>query len=208
MGNPCTQILVERKEEMSGKMKITGIAVLAMIVLAGTAIAQGPGGWSPQAGGSHGGSFEMDHGPGVPGPGGPGQQGGFGMERLEQFRMMFRHIDLTEEQIEEIRSITENAREEAMGIMEAAGRPEDHTPFMDIFTSATLTVSDLEETVSQNSEIREAMQDVVFEAIVDIHNVLTLEQLDKLAEMAEEHSGAMGPGAGMDHGSGMGHPMR
>ncbi len=202
MGNPCAQIVTERKEEMSRKSKTIGIAVLAIMIMAGTAIAQGPGGWSPQAG-SHGGAPRMSSG-----PGGPGQQGGFGMERLEQFRMMFRHIDLTEEQIEEIRSITENAREEAMGIMEAAGRPEDHTPFMDIFTSATLTVSDLEETVSQNSEIREAMQDVVFEAIVDIHNVLTLEQLDKLAEMAEEHAGAMGPGAGMDHGSGMGHPMR
>lgn len=187
---------------MSRKMKTIGIAALAILILAGTAMAQGPGGWSPQAG-SHGGAPGMSSG-----PGGPGQQGGFGMERLEQFRMMFRHIDLTEEQIEEIRSITENAREEAMGIMEEAGRPEDHTPFMDIFTSATLTVSDLEEAVSENSEIREAMQDIVFEAIVDIHNVLTLEQLDKLAEMAEEHAGAMGHGAGMDHGSGMGHPMR
>ncbi|RKZ09860.1 hypothetical protein DRQ25_05025 [Candidatus Fermentibacteria bacterium] len=202
MGNPCTEIITERKEEMSRKMKTIGIAALAILILAGTAMAQGSGGWSPQAG-SHGGAPGMGSG-----PGGPGQQGGFGMERLEQFRMMFRHIDLTEEQIEEIRSITENAREEAMGIMEEAGRPEDHTPFMDIFTSATLTVSDLEEAVGENSEIREAMQDVIFAAIVDIHNVLTLEQLDKLAEMAEEHAGAMGPGAGMDHGSGMGHPMR
>lgn len=188
---------------MSSKMKTIGIAALAILILAGTAMAQGPGGWSPQAGGSPGGAHGM-----APGPGGPGQQGGFGMERLEQFRMMFRHIDLTEEQVEEIRSITENAREEAMGIMEEAGRPEDHTPFMDIFTSATLTVGDLEEAVSENSEIREAMQDVIFAAIVDIHNVLTIEQLDKLAEMAEEHAGAMGSGAGMDHGSGMGHPVR
>ena len=202
MGNPCTEIITERKEEMSRKMKTIGIAALAILILAGTAMAQGSGGWSPQAG-SQGGASGMSSG-----PGGPGQQGGFGMERLEQFRMMFRHIDLTEEQVEEIRSITESAREEAMGIMEEAGRPEDHTPFMDIFTSATLTVSDLEEALNQNSEIREAMQDVIFAAIVDIHNVLTLEQLDKLAEMAEEHAGAMGPGSGMDHGSGMGHPMR
>ena len=202
MGNPCTEIVTERKEEMSRRMKTVGIAALAILILAGTAMAQGPGGWSPQTG-SHGGAPGMGSG-----PGGPGQQGGFGMERLEQFRMMFRHIDLTEEQVEEIRSITENAREEAMGIMEEAGRPEDHTPFMDIFTSSTLTLGDLEDAVDQNSEIREAMQDVIFAAIVDIHNVLTIEQLDKLAEMAEEHAGAMGPGSGMDHGSGMGHPMR
>ena len=188
---------------MSEKMKIIGIAALAMIVLGGTALAQGPGGWSPPAGGPHGGGYEMGSG-----PGGSGQQGGFGMERLEQFRMMFRHIDLTEDQVEEIRSITETAKEEAMDIMEEAGRPEDHTPFMDIFTSPTLTVSDLEETMNQNSEIREAMQDVIFTAIVDIHDVLTLEQLDDLAEMVEEHAGAMGPGAGMNQDSGMGHPMR
>ncbi len=206
MGNPCAQIVTERKEEMSGKTKIIGIAALAIMILAGTAIAQGPGGWSPQAGGSHGGGYEMGHGPG--GPGSSGQQGGFGMERLEQFRMMFRHIDLTEEQIDEIRSITQTAREDAMGIMEEAGRPEDHTPFMDLFTSATLTVSDLEEAMGQNAEIREAMQDVIFGAIVDIHDVLTIEQLDKLAEIAEEHGGAMGPGAGMNSGSGMGHTMR
>ena len=188
---------------MSRKTKIIGIAALAMILLTGTAIAQGPGGWSPHGGGSHGGGHEMG-----PGPGGPGQQGGFGMERLEQFRMMFRHIDLTQQQIEEIRLITETAREESMGIMEAAGRPEDHTPFMDLFTNPTLTVSDLEDALGQNSEIREAMQDVVLQAIVDIHDVLTLEQLDKLAEMVEEHAGAMGPGPGMNHDSGMGHPMR
>jgi hypothetical protein len=155
---------------MSGRMKIIGIAALAIMILAGTAMAQGSGGWSPQAGSPHGGGYEMGPGSGGPGPGGPGQQG--------------------------------------MGIMEEAGRPEDHTPFMDIFTSATLTVSDLEEAMGQNSEIREAMQDVVFGAIVDIHDVLTIDQLDKLAQMAEEHAGAMGYGSGMDHGSGMGHQMR
>ncbi len=201
MGDSCTEIVTERKEKMSRKNKTIGIAVLAIMILAGTALAQGPGGWSPQAGG-----YEM--GSGQEGPGGPGQQGGFGMERLEQFRMMFRHIDLTDEQIEEIQSITQAAREEGMDIMEEAGRPEDHTPFMDLFTSPTLTVSDLEEAMGQNSEIREAMQDVIFAAIVDIHDVLNLEQLDKLAEMAGEHAGAMGHDSGMDHGSGMGHPMR
>ncbi len=204
MGNPCAQIVREREDEMSGKMKIIGIAALAMIVLGGTAIAQGPGGWSPQAGGYHGGAPGM--GPG--GPGGPGQSGGFGMDRLEQFRMMFRFIDLTGEQIEEIQSITGAAREEAMGIMEEAGRPEDRSPFMDLFTSPTLTVSDLENAMGENAEIREVMQDVIFAAIVDIHDVLTIEQLDKLAEMAEEHGGGMGQGPGMNSGPGMGHPMR
>ena len=89
-----------------------------------------------------------------------------------------------------------------MSIMEDAGRPEEHTPFMDIFTSPTLTVSDLEDAMGQMSDVREAVQEVFFEAVVEIHDVLTLEQLDKLAEMVEEHAGGMGPGTGM------GHPMR
>ncbi len=203
MGNPCAQIVTERKDEMSGKMKIIGIAALAILLLAGTAIAQGPGGLSPSAGGPGGGAHEMGSG-----PGGPGQNSGFGMENLARFRMMFRHMDLTEEQVAEIESIIVTAREEGMAIMEAAGRPEDHTPFMDVFTSPTLTVSDLEDTMGQMDEVREAMRDVIFEAMVDIHDVLTAEQLEKLAELAEEHAGSMGQGSGMDHGSGMGHPIR
>ncbi|MEN8207628.1 MAG: Spy/CpxP family protein refolding chaperone [Candidatus Fermentibacteria bacterium] len=188
---------------MSVKMKTIGITILALLVLAGTAIAQGPGGWSPHADGPGGRIHEMG-----PGAGGPGQQGGFGIENLARFREMFRHIDLSDEQIEEIRSITETARAESMEIMQEAGRPEDHPSFMDIFTSPTLTVSDLENAVGRMNEVRDEMQAVIFEAIVDIHDVLTLEQLDELSEIAHEHAEGMGHGTGMDHGSGMGHPMR
>lgn len=179
---------------MSQKMKIVGIAALALTLLAGTAMAQGPGGWGRADGGPHMGAAEMGPGPGA---GGPGMQGGFGMENLAQFRMMFRYIDLTDDQIEEIRSITETARQETMNIMEAAGRPEDHETFIEIFTSSILTVSDLEEVADKRDEAKEAVQDVIFEAIVDVHDVLTAEQLEKLVEMAEEHAGGMGRGPGM-----------
>lgn len=177
---------------MSGKTKIIGIAALALILLAGTAVAQGSGGWSPPTGGPHGGAYET-------GPGGPGQQGGFGMENLARFRMMFRHLDLTEEQANEIEFITETAREDVMGIVEEARSQSDRTDFMDVFTSPTLTVSDLENTMGQRHEVMEVVQSVIFEAIVDVHDVLTIEQLEKLAEMVEQHAGAMGHGTGMDH---------
>lgn len=193
MGNPCAQIVIERKDEMSGKMKIVGIAVLAMMMVAGTAMAQGPGGWSSPAGGSHRGAHEMG-----PGPGGPGQQGGFGMQNLAQFRMMFRHIGLEEEQISAIEFITETAREEVMAIMEEAGRPDNRASFIEVFTSPTLTVSDLEETMGQMDEVRDEVKYVMFEAMVDIHDVLTAEQLEKLANLVEEHP------HGMEHGPGMG----
>ncbi|MCD4701867.1 MAG: Spy/CpxP family protein refolding chaperone [Candidatus Aegiribacteria sp.] len=180
---------------MSGKAKIIVIAVLSVIILAGTAVAQAPGGWGSPAGGPQAGAHEM-------GPGGPGQHSGFGMENLARFRMMFRHLDLTEEQANEIESITEIAREDVMEIVEEARSQADRTHFMDVFTSPTLTVSDLENTMGQMHEVMEVVQYVIFEAIVDVHDVLTIEQLEKLAEMAEEHAG------GMDHGSGMGHPGR
>lgn len=180
---------------MSRKTKIVGIAALALTLLAGTAMAQGPGGWGRAEGGPRMGAAEMAPGPGV--------QGGFGMENLTRFRMMFRYLDLTEDQIDEIRSITETARQETKNIMETAGRPEDHGTFVEIFTSSILTVSDLEDVADQRDEVKEAMQDVIFEAIVDVHDVLTDEQLEKLAEIAEEHAGGMGPGPGMGN-----RPMR
>ena len=188
---------------MSGKTKIIGIVTLALILLVGTAVAQGPGGWSPTAGGPRGGAHDMSHG-----SGGPGQQAGFGMENLARFRMMFRYLDLTEEQAYEIESITQTAREDVMVIVEEARSQSDRTHFMDVFTSPTLTVSDLEETMGQMHEAMEVVQDVIFEAMVDVHDVLTTEQLEKLAAMAEEHAGGMGHGSGMDHGPGMGHPVR
>lgn len=180
---------------MSRKAKIIGLTALIMTLLAGTAIAQNPGGWGDPGGGPRGGGVEMaaEHG---------GAQGGFGMEMLARFRMMFRELDLSEEQINEIHTITETAREEARALMQESGMPEERTPFIEVFASAILTVSDLEETLGQNDEVREAMKDIIFQAIVDVHDVLTYEQLEKLAEMAEEHAGGFGHGPGMGFESG------
>lgn len=169
--------------------KTMGIMIAAVLMLAaGTLLAQGPGAWGAGAGGP-----QM----------GPGQvQGeGFGMEQLARFRMMFRDLDLSEEQIEEIRDIVEGTREEARAILEAARPEEEQETFMDMFTSPTLTVRDLEEAMGRMDEVREEVRDLVFQAIVDVHDVLTPEQLEKLAEMAEEHPHGMGPGMG---GPGMG----
>lgn len=158
------------------------------MLAAGTAIAQRPGGW-----GGHGG------GPRI-GPG-QGQAEGFGMEQLARFRMMFRGLDLTEDQIEEIRDIVEGTREEVRAILETARPEEDEETFMDMFTSPELTVRDLEDGMGHMDEVREEVRNLVFQAIVDVHDVLTPVQLEELAEMAEEHPHGMGPGMG---GPGMG----
>ncbi|MBN2585803.1 MAG: periplasmic heavy metal sensor [Candidatus Fermentibacteraceae bacterium] len=170
----------------TGKAMVT--AAVLMILTAGALLAQGPGGWGGQSGGP------------MMGPGG-GQLAGFGMERLAQFRMMFRELDLTEEQQEEIRSIVEDAREQVEAILESARPVEDRETFMDIFTSPTLTVRDLEESMDQMDQVREDVRDIVLQAIVDVHDELTAEQLQELSEMAEEHAFGMEEG----HGPMMGH---
>lgn len=123
------------------------------------------------------------------------------MEQLGRFRMMFRGLDLSDSQKEEIRSIVESARDDVRAIVEEAGAPDERTPFIELFTQPVLTVSDLEENLGAMDEIREAARDIIMQAIVDVHDVLTVEQLEELAAMAEEHGPGMGPGRG--HGMGM-----
>lgn len=178
---------------MSLKGKAIGLAVLVMLVTAGTLAAQGPGGFGGQQAGP------------MAGPGG-GPQGGLGMEHLERFRMMFRHLDLTEEQVEEIRTIVDEARERARELIEAARPVEDEETFMDLFTSPVLTVRDLEDSMARMDDVRDGVRDIVMQAIVDVHDVLTAEQLQRLAEMAAEGGFGMGreerPGM-MGHDPGM-----
>lgn len=162
---------------------------MVLLLTAGTLFAQG---------------FEGPAGGPAGGPGGGGHQSGFGMEQLARFRMMFRGLDLTEEQQDEIRSIVDEARERVQTLIETARPQEDRETFMDIFTSPTLTVRDLEDSMGQMDEVRDQVRDIVLQAIVDVHDVLTPEQLEALAEMAEEHAFGPGPGQGMEHDPGMG----
>ncbi|MFO8182827.1 MAG: Spy/CpxP family protein refolding chaperone [Candidatus Aegiribacteria sp.] len=174
---------------MSGKVKAIGIAAAVLMLAAGTAIAQGPGGWD---GPSHGGGYSM-------GPG-QGEPGGVGMQHLHPFRMMFRGLDLTDDQRDEIAAIVRDATEEVRDMMAEAEPWEERETFMEMFTSPTLTVADLEESMGRMDEVREEVRDVVFRAIVDVHDVLTAEQLRELADIAEEYGPGMeGPGMGRMH---------
>ena len=89
--------------------------------------------------------------------------------------------------------------------MEDADPPEDRIRFVELFASPTLTVFDLEENLGRDEDLREAGRDIIFQAIIDLHDVLTAEQLEQLAELVEEHAGAA-PG-GMGHGMMGGHGM-
>lgn len=162
---------------------------LVMLLIAGTAVSQGFGAPGMQGGGHPGGM--------MPG-GGRGMEQGFSPENLGAFRMLAGHLDLTDDQMEEIQTILTDARDDMKALMEDADPPEDRVRFVELFASPTLMVSDLEENLGRDDDLREAGRDIIFQAIVDLHDVLTAEQLEQLAELVEEHAGA-GPG-GMGHG--------
>jgi len=174
---------------MSGRMK-TAVAVLAAATLAtGVAFAQGGGC------------------PAMMGGGGPdGGMPGFGPENPAAFWMLSQQLDLTDAQQAEIETILEETRDEIDAIFEEAGPPEERPRFMELFTATELTVADLEAAFPGSDEVRDAVRALTLSAIVEIHDVLTADQLAELAEIVEEH-GAMGPGCGfgmMGHGGMMG----
>lgn len=177
MGNNCAEGI---GSEMKQKMKLVGVIAITASLLAGTAMAQRFGDHSPSGAGHPGGTMMHDS----RGPGGPG---GPGFENFERFRMMFRGLDLTSDQTEQVEGIIADTREEIETIMDAAETSEIRSTFIEVFTSPTLTVRDLEITLGAADEARDEVRDVMYEAIVDLHNVLTVEQLDKLADMASEH---------------------
>ena len=165
---------------MSGKMKFVLIVTLVTTLVAARAFAQGPMG-EGMTHDMHPGGGAMMH------ESGPGMGGGFSPENLMAFRMMIRNLDLTEEQQEEIESILTQARTDIESLRSEMGPPEDHTPFIELFTSPTLTVGDLEDALGAMDEVREAMREIVFQAILDLHDVLTSEQLEAISERVAEH---------------------
>jgi Spy/CpxP family protein refolding chaperone len=176
---------------MSGRMKTAAAVLVTASLAAGMAFAQGGG-------------F-----PGMMGGGGPrGGMAGFGPENLGAFRMIAERLDLTDDQKESIETIIEETREEIDAIFEEAGPPEERPRFMELFTATELTVADLEAAIPGSDEIRDAIRTVTLNAVVEIHDVLTVEQLSELALIIEEHAdmapgmgcGMMGRGGMMDHG--------
>ena len=170
---------------------------LVGLFITGSALSQGFGPPGMYGGGHPGGMM-----PG--GGGGMGQH--FSPENLGAFRMLAGHLDLTDEQVDEIQTILTDTREDMQALMEDADPPEERIRFVELFASPTLTVSDLEENLGRDDDLMEAGRDIIFQAIVDLHDVLTAEQLEQLAELVEEYAGAApgGMGHGMMGGRGMG----
>ncbi len=187
--------LHERKtKKMTRKTKIIGIMVLVVTLLAGTVLAQGYG---RRGGGMRGN-----------GMGGNGMNGYGAGPMGGNIMMALWNLDLTDGQQDEIEAIMTEARDQIEELQENIPENDDRSDFIEVFTSPDLSVADLEEQFGNNSDFMEEMQSIMFQAIVDVHDVLTDEQLVELAELAEDFStqggfrGGRGPGGGFRGGSG------
>ena len=135
--------------------------------------------------------------------------GGF----LSRIRPMLGMLDLTDDQREAIGEIMETARES----MESIGGTEESSThreeFLNMFSSPTISATEVETLLNGRIEAMEEMNRVVAVALVDIHDVLTPDQLEILADFEpgsmEMRNGEHGRGSGRNHGTEMGvHPSR
>jgi Spy/CpxP family protein refolding chaperone len=124
------------------------------------------------------------------------------MEQLGGFMRILGALDLTEEQRERIRTILDDARSRVRDIMEGTERTDQRGRMMELFVSESLTESELLDVMSQRDQVRDDIREIMAAALVDVHDVLTAEQLDRLAELLEERMGRGGPGGGAGFGPG------
>lgn len=180
------------------KTRTTIIAGLAVVLLlAGTAIAQ-PGGMS---GGSMGDRSMSQHRPGG------------GDNFFQRIMPMMRMLDLTDDQREAIGDIMEEARESLESIRGTDETGSHREEFLELFSSSSLSVSEVETLLNERIEAMEEANVIIAEALVGIHDELTPEQLAALAEFnpgsMEMRMGNGGMGGRSSGGNNMGvHPHR
>jgi hypothetical protein len=170
-----------------------GLAALLTLGLAASGVAQGWGGGPPMGGGGPGGGGP---GGGMPhGFEGRGPQGGDMMPmEFQRLHRLLGALDLTDAQMEEIRDIVESVRDEIMELREAH-QDQTFSPssFAEVYARENLTVDDLEDFFEEGRLLREEMFEIVLEGLVDIHDVLTEDQLERIVVLSElAEAGAFG----------------
>ena len=184
------------------KKRMTMITVVAaVLLLGGTALAQAgmvSGGMNSRGGMNQ--HREM------------GQQGG-GMF-LQGMLPMLQHLDLTDDQMEQVHEIMDNARERIESIRGTDDHESMREQFRGLFTSSSISVAEVESLLNQRLDSMEEMNSIIAETVVEIHDVLTEEQLQAIADFepgeGDMHFGGQGEHAPvMRGGSGPGtHPNR
>ncbi len=179
------------------------IALLAALLLVGTAIAQ-PAGNSGRTGNNRNSAEQR--------PGG---------NFFQRIRPMLGILELSDDQREDIASIIQDADSSIQSIREAEEHGTHREDFLEMFSSSSITVTEVESLFNERMEIMEEINRICAVALVDIHDVLTPEQLAMLADFEpgsmemrnHEPRGANGRGMergnGRDQGMNMGvHPIR
>jgi Spy/CpxP family protein refolding chaperone len=173
-------------KEKGKMMKATITTAMAAVLLLAVNAAAQPGGMPGRPIG----------GPGMHEPGPAGDGGDFFQRMLPIIRM----LDLSDDQRESIGDIMHEAQASIESIRETTEVRSHREEFLELFSSSTLSASEVEALLNEMKDVNE----IVASALVDIHDVLTDEQLAALSEFTP---GSMG--MGMSHGGGrggMGHP--
>ena len=148
------------------KKATTTIAVLAaLLLLGGSAIAQ-PGGMSGMQMGNQGAQ---------------GHRAG-GEDFFQRMLPMMRMLDLSDDQRDAIAEIMEETRDSMESIRGTEEQGSHREEFLQLFSSSSLSVSEVENLLNSRLEVMEEVNAIMAEALVSIHNVLTPEQLAALAE--------------------------
>ena len=179
------------------KKKTITIAALAVLLLAGTAIAQPGGMGMPNR--SMGNQNMAEHASG----------GGF----LQRMRPMLGMLDLTDDQREAIGDIMETARDSMESIRGTEENGSHREDFLNLFSSTTISASEVESLLNDRVDAMKEMNAIIAVALVEIHDVLTADQLAILADFEpgsmEMRNGEHGRGNERNHGMEMGvHPNR
>ena len=166
-------------EMRKGFRRTTLAAIAAVLILGAVASAQPMMG---EAGGPRGGRPRMS-------------EGAPEMGQLGAFMRLLGALDLTEEQRGEIRAVFEDARDDIRAEIETARSDDGRRRLLELFASQDLSESEVLELMAERDQERDSIRRIVARALVDIHDLLTREQLARLAEMVEE-----GPPEGGPHG--------
>jgi len=169
---------------MKAKNTIIG-ALAAVLLLTGTATSQ------PEANSrGHMRSGDM----GEQRPGNPG--GDFFQNMLPMMRM----LDLSDDQRNAISEIVQSANDSLEAIRESNEPGSHREEFLQLFSASSISVSEVENLLNDRIEQMKQANAVIAEALVDIHGILTTEQLAALAALdpdaLEMRGNSLGRGPG------------
>lgn len=116
-------------------------------------------------------------------PGMQRQRDGIAGGEFRPVLMLMSRLDLSEDQKAQVEMFVSDARDEIESIIASSdiSRESSREEFLRLFAQSSITVEDLENVIGQNEDFRNQIRNVILEAIVDIHDVLTEEQLERIA---------------------------